>query len=412
METFDLNAYPETAKKSPGDKWDTFVDGLRGLLVWDFFDGRVTVRAHARLQVDGTAATGSDKLEGFYGELDSGVDVRRLSLFAQGTIDHRMRYNIAFDFGPDSGPGEVFLEGRDEGLRIFGYRIGQFRVGTFQEPFSFERVMSSYYTGFVERSLPVWAFTPGNNLGYMVHDTVKSGRFSWSAGFFSFGQQNEQNSSNSTLSVTARVTGLPIYRDTGRTLLHLGASFSTRSPQGSKARYRSRPEARFVDFFVDTGEFDAGKIQLGGLEVVSMRGPLSVQGELIVSKVEGTDSGDRMFWGGYVEVGWFLTGDHRVYDEQLGVFSRVVPTRERENLFKRGGGGALELTGRVSIIDLDDGPITGGQMTNLTFGANWYLTATSAVRFNYIYSDVKDRGRANIFVLRYQFRPLPVPGWR
>lgn len=51
-------------------------------------------------------------------------------------------------------------------------------------------------------------------------------------------------------------------------------------------------------------------------------------------------------------------------------------------------------------------------MTDLSVGVNWYLSSTSAIRFNYIHTSVEDRGSGNILVLRYQFRPLPVPGWR
>ena len=326
-----------------------------------------------------------------------------------------MRYSASFDFGADPGLGEVFVEGMDKGLDIFGYRIGQFRVGIFQEPFSFERVTSSYYIGFLERSLPVWTFTPGNNVGYMVHDTAHKGRMQWAVGFYTFGQQNEANSSNSSLSVTSRVTGLPIYRDNGRRLLHFGASISAREPQGGTIQYRSRPEARFVPFFVDTGDVNAGSILLGGLEAVAVSGPLSIQAEAIGSQLKGTDYGDLLFWGSYVQVGFFLTGDHRVYDKELGVFSRIAP-RDKfsgKRLFKKGGpGGALELTGRISNVDLDDGEVQGGKMVDLSFGVNWYLSSTSMVKFNYIYSDVKDVGHSNIFLLRYQFRPLPVPGWR
>ncbi len=47
-EQFDLNAYPETAKESPKVKWNTFKDAARGLLVWDFFDSKLTIRASAR----------------------------------------------------------------------------------------------------------------------------------------------------------------------------------------------------------------------------------------------------------------------------------------------------------------------------------------------------------------------------
>jgi phosphate-selective porin OprO/OprP len=111
-------------------------------------------------------------------------------------------------------------------------------------------------------------------------------------------------------------------------------------------------------------------------------------------------------------VSWFLTGEHKSYDTGLAVFSRVVPKEASQGVFRKRPGGALELTGRISNVDLNDGAITGGQMVDLSFGVNWYLSSTSAVKFNYINSNVKDHGRANIFSLRYQFRPLPVPGWR
>jgi phosphate-selective porin OprO/OprP len=408
---FDLNAYPETAKKKPREKWDAFKDGVRGLLVWDFFDSRLTVRAHARIQVDGTLAKADDRMEGFYGTLGNSFDFRRLEAFAQGTVDHHLRYSLSFNFGADAGFGDIFIEGRENGLNVFGYRVGQFRVGSFQEPFSFERMMSSYYTGFLERSLPVWTFTPGSNLGYMVFDTIENKRFTWAVGFFSWGQADESNSSNSVLSVTARATWLPVYRDGGRKLLHIGGSFSTRDPNGD-TQYRSRPEARFVDFLVETGHFRASRIKLYGLELVGVRGPLSFQSELIVSEVSGTDIGTARFWGSYVQVGWFLTGEHKSYDTGLGVFSRVVPKQKSQGIFKKRPGGGLELTGRISNVDLNEGSISGGQMTDISFGVNWYLSSTSAVKFNYINSNVKDMGRANIFVLRYQFRPLPVPGWR
>ena len=210
------------------------------------------------------------------------------------------------------------------------------------------------------------------------------------------------------LSVSGR---LPVYRDGGRKLLHIGGSFSTRDPSGD-VQYRSRPEARFVNFLVDTGNFAASRIHLYGLEFVGVRGPLSLQSELIVSEVQGTESGDVRFWGSYVQVGWFITGEHKSYDTGLGVFSRVIPKQESRGLFKKKPGGGLELTGRISNVDLDDGGINGGRMVDYSFGVNWYLSGTSAVKFNYIHSNVKDRGHANIFVLRYQFRPLPVPGWR
>ena len=109
---------------------------------------------------------------------------------------------------------------------------------------------------------------------------------------------------------------------------------------------------------------------------------------------------------------WFLTGEHKSYDTGLGVFSRVLPKEESQGLFRKHPGGGLELTGRISNVDLNEGGINGGQMVDYSFGVNWYLSGTSAVKLNYIHSVIKDHGHANIVLLRYQFRPLPVPGWR
>ncbi len=96
----------------------------------------------------------------------------------------------------------------------------------------------------------------------------------------------------------------------------------------------------------------------------------------------------------------------------MGVFSRVTPKRDRQGFFRKKPGGAIELTGRVSNIDLTDGGLNGGRMIDYSFGVNWYMDPTTALKFNYIYSDVKDVGHADILVLRFQFRPIPVPGWR
>jgi phosphate-selective porin OprO/OprP len=404
------------AKKGFSEKWRTFTQATQGLLVWDFFDGRLTIRSHARVKVDGTFGWADDTYESFYGEVEQGIRVRELSLWAQGTVDHHLRYSFSFDFGADAGVGDAFVEGRDRGLDVFGYRVGQFRVGIFQEPFSFERTMSSHYTGLLERALPVWTFSPGYNLGYMLHDTAFNRRMQWAVGFFSFGQTTEANSSNSVLSLTTRVTGLPIVNEDESRLLHFGASFSTRDPKNGTVQYRSRPEARFVDFLIDTGEIEAGRIHLLGAEAVAVAGPIHVQSEVIVSQLEQTDYGDLDLWGAYVQAGWFITGEHHSYDRELGVFSRIAPktdaARGVTGLFSKRPGGAVELVGRLSKVDLNDGGLEGGEMTNLSVGLNWYLSSTSIVKLNYIRSSVEDRGRTNIVLLRYQFRPLPVPGWR
>jgi phosphate-selective porin OprO/OprP len=406
----------EAAEPTAGgarEKWRRFADAARGLVDWNLFGDRVILRAYAQLQVDGTYAVGDDLIEAEIGELESSIDLRMLTLYAEGTVDRHFKFVLGYDFGPDASLGNAFIEGIDRGLEVFGYRIGRFRTGIFQEPFSLERMTSSYDNGFLERSLPVQTFAPGNNIGYMVYDSAAKERLSWAAGFFSFGSKNEQNASNSSLSVTLRLTGLPLWRDDGRRYAHLGLAYSTRDPQSSSTRFRSRPEARFVPFVADTGDIDSSKIQLFGAEAALVNGPLWLQSELIFSKVATAEYGGLGFWGGYVQAGFFLTGEVRPYNRTEGYFGRVVPRVEYRGgvPFKKSRGGAFELTARASNIDLDEGAIDGSKVLDYSFGINWYANRTARVMLNLIRSRQEDwegdRGTASIFLLRYQYRPIP-----
>jgi len=399
---------PEPSKQTFRSKWGTFRDATRGLLTWNLFGGRLTLRGYARLEVDGTKWAFDDKLAAYYDrDQNTQVDMRRLSFHITGTIDHHIRYVAGFEFGPDYGPSDIYVEGIDEGLKVFGYNIGKFRAGYLQEPFSISRVTSSYDSGFLERSLPSWTFGPGDNVGYMIHDTTRKGRLTWQVGFFSFGVGNDANASGSSLSVTGRVTGRPVYRDDGRKLVHVGLSYSTRSPRGSATRYRSRPEARFVDFLVDTGDLDSSRIQLLGLEAAAVRGPLWIMAEGIQSRVTTAAYGDVAFWGSSVEAGWFVTGETRRFDQSCACFGRVIPDSKYVSglPLRQKDGGAFEIVGRLSGVDLNDGAVQGGRLRDYSVGVNWYVNASSRVMFDVIRADAQDRGNAGIVLLRYQYLP-------
>jgi len=394
---------------SYGELWREFVDATRGLTTWDLLNDRLTLRVYVRLQIDATVAQANSSLEETVGNLDDGMNVRRFEVFATGTIDKHLSYTFGWEFGVDGGLWNAYVEGIDKGLTVFGYDVGKFRAGFFQEPFSLERITSNGFSDFLERSLPVWTFAPGNNLGFMVHNAVLEERMTWALGSFTFGATNEENASNSTFSTSTRLTGLPVYRKDGRRLVHLGVAYSNRQPQSNDTRYRSRPEARFVDSLVDTGTIDSSRIKLYGAELAVLSGPLWAQAESIRADVDSSTFGNLQFEGNYLQVGYFLTGEVRPYRRDLGIFGHVVPKAENRKPFaiRPARGAAYEIAGRISNLDLDDKGIRGGKLTDVSLGFNWYPNATSRVLFNYIYADVEETGHANIFLLRYQFRPQP-----
>jgi len=400
---FDLDEIEYEPAKT---KWKRFVEGMRGIARYNLFDGALKFRVGGRGQVDGTLGNGNEKYEELYPPIEYDVGIRRFEVYAVGRLK-KFNFNLAFEFGPDWGLSDAWIEGAEGGLEVWGKYLGKLRVGIMNEPFSLERQTSSYNLGFLERSLPVQTFSPGTNVGAMVHDSGKKGRFAWAFGLFSFGQENDANASGSLLSLTGRFSHLLSYRNEGRDLLHLGVSVSSRSPTGSDTRYRSRPEARSVDYLVDTGSMSASHLTLMGLEAAAVRGPLWLQAEYVRSEVSAQLVGDPVFMGAYAQAGWFLTGEHRPYRTNSGTFQRLLPRNKYKggNPFKKKNGGAWEVVGRLSRVDLTDGLVEGGEMTDISAALNWYPNATARIELNYIYASPKNRGAANILLLRLQYQP-------
>jgi phosphate-selective porin OprO/OprP len=380
--------------RQPNDLRLYWQDGIR----MDSADGNVRLKFGGRLQYDFGWIDGGG-LEPVLGDLEDGADVRRARLYMSGTMYHDMAFKLQFDVADgDADLKDAYLRFQNIPL------IGNITAGHFKEPFSLDELTSSRYITFMERGLPN-AMVPGRNVGIMASNHIFDQRMTWAAGVFyevdDYGESNQDGGYN----FTTRVTGVPIYENDGRDVLHLGASYSLRTPRDG-LRYRSRPEAHFVSQrFTDTGTFDADRVNLFGFEAAWVHGPLSVQGEYVGSSVTGsTDTDSQFFNSFYVQTSYFLTGEHRPYSRKSGTFGRVRPNR---NFRQDGGWGAVELAARYSYLDLrgSDLPDSARQLQDLTFGVNWYLNPNMRVSANYIHSmlDGDDvTGDTDLFMLRFQ----------
>ena len=97
-----------------------------------------------------------------------------------------------------------------------------------------------------------------------------------------------------------------------------------------------------------------------------------------------------------------MTGESRRYKK--GVFGGVTP----KNSVSKGGKGAWELGIRYSTLDLTDRNIEGGEIDAMTWGLNWYPTATLRLSANYVdVLDVKggtnNKQQPSVFQLRTQW---------
>ena len=99
------------------------------------------------------------------------------------------------------------------------------------------------------------------------------------------------------------------------------------------------------------------------------------------------------------------TGPESAVDS--GTFARELPLTKYGggNPFKKKNGGAWEVVGRLSRVDLTDGLVEGGELTDISAALNWYVNATTRVELNYIYASPTNQGAANIFLLRLQYQP-------
>jgi len=355
-------------------------------------DGDIELRFGGRIQNDWAFYDADRRLEPVLGELEDGTEFRRARLFFQGELWHAVEFKAQYDFaGGDAEFKDVYL-----GL-IDLPGIGGVRVGHYKEPFSLEEQTSSKYLLFMERSTAVEAFSPSRNNGFMVGHGAGGDRLTWHLGAFKdvddFGDRltDEWN-------LTGRVTGLPLYGDEGRRVVHLGLAVSDRSPNGDLVRFRSRPESHLAPRFVDTGVRAADGVTLVDLEAAVVHGPLVAQGEWIQAEVDALGSADPSFDGYYVALGWVLTDEHHPYSKSSGAFGRLSPSKS----FRQGGTGAWELAVRYSSLDLTDGAVRGGELTDWTLGLNWYLFSNVRTMLNYVHADLENVGEADALQMRFQ----------
>jgi phosphate-selective porin OprO/OprP len=357
-------------------------------------------------------------------EYRDGVDFRRARLRIDGTMYENIDFAMEYDFGNGlrsrNGSGTGFQDSNITAVTDLWLQvkmpIGNLRIGNQKEAIGFEHAVSSRFLPFMERSFNqdtfyggfFNGFTPGASLTKNIWDD----RASWNIGIYKptenvFGfTTNEED-----YAVTGRVTGLPIYEQQGRQLLHLGFSARQATTYDGRIRYRTRDAIRAglstqwpvpadVSLFGDTYQ------QLNA-ELAAVNGPWTLQAEWLVNLVQdaqasvggapvGPPLDNLTYHGGYVQLLYFLTGESDTYSLERMAFDRMKPIENAfwlpgdcGNVFGRG---AWQVGARYNYLDLNDEGINGGQLHNVTLGLNWFWNPNTKWQFNYIatHRDVDD----------------------
>jgi phosphate-selective porin OprO/OprP len=352
-----------------------------------------------RIQLDAAVFDQNAASKAQVGDVQNGLEFRRARIFVGGEGFEIMDYMIEMDFASLTRPAfkDVYFT-----IKELPY-LQNLRIGHFKEPFGLEELTSDNSTTFMERSLSDdGAIIPGRNVGAMAFGYTEDLMTSWAGGAFvsQIGEdppiyQNDEAS----CAWTMRATRLLWYDDAsdGRGLFHTGLDYSFRTYADDLPRvWRSRPEAHLAPYLVNLS-LPTDNEQLFAAEAAFLYGPFSVQAEWFGDFVNGQGAQpNHTFHGGYMYISYFLTGEHRPYDRQKGVFGRMKPFT---NFFRvrtfdgdvATGWGAWEIGYRCSYFDALDSSLMhtngAGEVLDHTFGVNWYLNPYTRFMFNYVMSD-------------------------
>lgn len=365
------------------------------------------------------------------GDIQDGAAFRRLRLATKGAVAENVNYFVQMDFGFFGRPTftDVWFE-----LTQVPW-LGNVRVGQWKQPFGLEVVTSFRYQTFMERSLLFQSMDAFRHIGIGFYDHSEDENWTWALSGFRTG--NDQFGGDigdaGGWSTAGRMTHLLWYdkQDTHLSYLHTGGAFWFGDPGNNLFRYATIPEMYMGSFgvpagtlpgtskvqvptvangtppFLDTGNFGTQHFTHLGAELLWVNGPLSLQGEAAWAIVNPTAGDQHIFPGAYGEVSYFLTGESRPYDRKAGALDRVLP---HDPFLTRGGEicgpGAWELAFRASHLDLNDGTIQAGRLTDLTAGVNWYLNGYTKIQMNYVKAFLDNpafgKSQTDIFGMRAQ----------
>lgn len=347
-----------------GDTWDT------GELRW-----RPLLRGTVGLRL---AIDAAGVFQGGRGDdQETDVGARRSYLYGDGNVTG-FRKPVSYKFEVGTVDGRFSLRNASIAVHDLPY-AGTLRMGAFDAPMSLSMLTSSRATPLMERGLAVEAFAPGTLAGIGLTNHLARERIVWAVGTFGEGRDADVgDSSQAAARLIGRLVWLPWRRP--EDLLHVGASTSWAFSPADTIRFASRPESFFAPEVADTGDIDAGQSVVVGLEAVWVRDRLSVQGEHLHAIVLRDGPSNLSFRGSYGMASWFLTNDRRTYDDGAAAFGSLVPSRPVS--WRKRQLGALEIAARWSLLDLVDGGVRGGRVSELMGGINWYLNRWVRLQVN------------------------------
>ena len=354
---------------------------------------------------------------GLPNEMNSGMNIRRARLGAEGTFMKIMDWKFEYDFS--RGNGTVASGITDAFVRLNQNSALSYKLGSFKEPFSLEEAASNRYLTFIERHMSVNAFVDNPNtyktgigVNYAVprwqtgiaFQTEPIGSWSYaSTGIQANGNQNRNNGAGDMgWQGIGRISGRPWMADETH-FVHVGVSAGhtevnnqyradgtintgTNNPKqvgtGGGMSFFAFPGTN-VDRtnMLDTGNLSVGNLGAPGSRRIDsydrfgaeawwVHGPFSAQAEYLRTNINGQGYNGENLTGYYAFASYFLTGESKAYHVRNGAANRIRPRQPFQ--WSGPGWGAFEVAAGFDYINMNSGVIKGGQAEMARMAVNWY----------------------------------------
>jgi phosphate-selective porin OprO/OprP len=400
---------PPCAEPAGGNKGSPLSASWNNGLEFASQDDAFRVHVGGRLQFDvgwNMAGQAVQFGPGGTGDLEDGALFRRATVRIDGEAYRYFQWMAEFDFA-NSIENDTSTNPQQIGSPAFTEvwmgvnelpMVGTVRVGWQKEPIGFEHLMSSNFYSFLERSPgsdSLGAISPGVLWMNRTEDecvTAALGVFHAQNDNFGFGFDDGQ------YAYTGRLTCLAWDEEDGAELLHLGVGASHRHLNNDVETLRGRPSVRTMPgsmepTLADTGAIGGRNQDVVDLELAGVYGSWTLQSEYYTTWIhdalvpnepppQGVPLGTLFYQGAYVQVLYFLTGEHQSYDRRNAVFDRVVPLRNFNIWDGSPGWGAWQVGFRYGYLDLQDKGVNGATLNDLVLGLNWFLNPNAKIQWN------------------------------
>lgn len=309
-----------------------------------------------------------DAPEGLADSYRSWPRIRLAATGALGNGDWKLEYDLAAEAVTDA-----YLR-----LPLAG---GRLLLGQLKQPIYMDALISDRAAPMIEPAGNA-PFAIGRRLGLSYQRSLDQGR--WQASIYG----HDLDDAGPEVALAGRA-----YRgiQSGLGFWHLGAGLALERHDGTRLRFRLRPESRsLLGHWADGGSLLGDRIRRHGLELALQRGRWLLQGEWQGLHASGDVS--RSAGNAYLLAAWTLRGEPRTYRD--GLFSTAKPA----------GAGIhnVELVLRGVHTRLPE--MGGGGIEQCSLGAGLNLGIGSQVRVQLNLSHVRGeaRDRAELAGLRFE----------